>query len=182
VKPGRRRAGARQAACNVCPMRVRIAHDTTYRYERPVRALVQALRLTPRDHDGQHVRSWRIEPSVDGRLQPREDALGNILHMFSADRAVEGITVRVTGEVETSDASGVLRGTVERVDLRRGLVVLRDERGGRYVTASLRRSGYGRGLGIDDLRRGDRITLVGNWTRGDVFDADRIENVRSGRY
>ncbi|MFL5153519.1 MAG: transglutaminase N-terminal domain-containing protein, partial [Microvirga sp.] len=31
-------------------MRVRIAHDTTYRYERPVRALVQALRLTPRDH------------------------------------------------------------------------------------------------------------------------------------
>ena len=77
---------------------------------------------------------------------------------------------------------GVLRGTVERVDLRRGLVVLRDERGGRYVTASLRRSGYGRGLGIDDLRRGDRITLVGNWTRGDVFDADRIENVRSGRY
>jgi transglutaminase-like putative cysteine protease len=115
VKPGRRRAGALQAACNLRPMRVRIAHDTTYRYERPVRALVQALRLTPRDHDGQHVRSWRIEPSVDGRLQPREDALGNILHMFSADRAVEGITVRVTGEVETSEASGVLRGTVERV-------------------------------------------------------------------
>ena len=114
VKPGRRRA-ALAAACNLRPMRVRIAHDTTYRYERPVRALVQALRLTPRDHDGQHVRSWRIEPSVDGRLQPREDALGNILHMFSADRAVEGITVRVTGEVETSDASGVLRGTVERV-------------------------------------------------------------------
>jgi transglutaminase-like putative cysteine protease len=96
-------------------MRVRIVHDTVYRYERPVRALVQALRLTPRDHDGQHVLRWRIEPSVDGRLKPGEDTLGNIVHMFSADHAVEGLTVRVSGEVETSDASGVLRGTVERV-------------------------------------------------------------------
>jgi hypothetical protein len=61
--------------------------------------------------------------------------------------------------------------------------LLRDERTGRYVTASLRRtSGYGRGLGLGDLRRGDRITLTGNWTRGDLFDADRIESVRSGRY
>ena len=50
-------------------MRVRIVHETTYRYERPVRALVQVLRLTPRDHDGQHVLRWRIEPSVDGRLR-----------------------------------------------------------------------------------------------------------------
>jgi transglutaminase-like putative cysteine protease len=96
-------------------MRVRIVHDTVYRYERPVKALVQALRLTPRDHDGQHVLRWRIEPSVDGRLKAGEDTLGNILHMFSADYAVEGLTVRVSGEVETSDASGVLRGTVERV-------------------------------------------------------------------
>lgn len=96
-------------------MRVRIAHDTLYRYDRPVRALVQALRMTPRDHDGQHVLHWRIEPSVDGRLKAREDALGNRLHMFSADGTVEEITLRVTGEVETSDVSGVLRGTVERV-------------------------------------------------------------------
>jgi transglutaminase-like putative cysteine protease len=96
-------------------MRVRIAHDTVYRYDRPVKALVQALRLTPRDHDGQHVLRWRIEPSVDGRLKPREDALGNIVHMFSADRPVEEIAVRVTGEVETSDGTGILSGTVERV-------------------------------------------------------------------
>jgi transglutaminase-like putative cysteine protease len=96
-------------------MRVRIVHDTVYRYDRPVKALVQALRLTPRDHDGQHVLRWRIEPSVDGRLSPREDTLGNIVHMFSADRAVEGVTVRVSGEVETADAVGILRGTVERV-------------------------------------------------------------------
>jgi transglutaminase-like putative cysteine protease len=96
-------------------MRVRIVHDTVYRYDRPVKALVQALRLTPRDHEGQHVLRWRIEPSADGRLVPREDSLGNIVHMFSADRALDEITMRVSGEVETADMSGIVQGTVERV-------------------------------------------------------------------
>ncbi len=48
-------------------MRIRVVHETVYEYESPARGLIQILRLTPRDHDGQHVRNWRIEPSVDGR-------------------------------------------------------------------------------------------------------------------
>jgi transglutaminase-like putative cysteine protease len=96
-------------------MRIRITHETAYAYERPLRTLVQVLRLTPRSHAGQHVRRWRIEPSVDGRLHPREDALGNIVHIFSADEPVEAITMRVTGEVDTAEADGIVRGTVERV-------------------------------------------------------------------
>jgi transglutaminase-like putative cysteine protease len=97
-------------------MRIRIAHDTVYRYERPVKSLVQAIRLTPRDHDGQHVLRWRIEPSVDGRLRPYEDTLGNLVHMFSSDGPVEDLfVVRVTGEVETSDTHGIVRGTLERI-------------------------------------------------------------------
>lgn len=119
-------------------MRVRIVHDTVYRYDRPVRALVQALRMTPRDHDGQHVLHWRIEPSVDGRLKAREDALGNRLHMFSADGTVEEITIRITGEVETSDVSGMLRGTVERVPdifyLRETELTAADEAIGAFAT------------------------------------------------
>jgi transglutaminase-like putative cysteine protease len=47
-------------------MRVRIVHDTVYRYDRPVKALVQALRLTPRDHDGQHVPRWRSSRASTG--------------------------------------------------------------------------------------------------------------------
>ncbi len=43
-------------------MRIQISHDTVYRYDQPVRTLTQLLRLTPRDHDGQHVLRWRIEP------------------------------------------------------------------------------------------------------------------------
>jgi len=96
-------------------MRIRIAHDTVYRYDEPVRGLTQILRLTPRDHDGQHVRRWRIEPSADGRLRPDEDSLGNILHVFSADSWVEELTIRVVGEVETSETHGIVRGAVERL-------------------------------------------------------------------
>jgi transglutaminase-like putative cysteine protease len=96
-------------------MRIRIAHDTVYRYAEPARGLTQILRLTPRSHDGQHVRGWRIEPSADGRLRPDEDSLGNILHVFSADGPVDEVTIRVVGEVETSETHGVIRGAVERL-------------------------------------------------------------------
>jgi transglutaminase-like putative cysteine protease len=96
-------------------MRIRIVHDTHYKYEAPARGLIQLLRLVPRDHDGQHVRSWRIEPSADGRLRPSEDSLGNRVHTFSAEGPVERLTVRVVGVVETSDTHGMIRGTVERL-------------------------------------------------------------------
>ncbi|MCE4222553.1 transglutaminase family protein [Methylobacterium sp. C25] len=96
-------------------MRIRVVHDTIYTYEQPARGLIQVLRLTPRDHDGQHVREWRIEPSVDGRLTAREDGFGNIVHWFTADEAADALTVRVTGEVETFDTAGIVRGAVERL-------------------------------------------------------------------
>lgn len=96
-------------------MRIRVVHDTIYSYEQPARGLIQVMRLTPRDHDGQHVREWRIEPSVDGRLTAREDGFGNLVHWFTADHPAEALTVRVTGEVETFDTAGIVRGALERL-------------------------------------------------------------------
>ena len=96
-------------------MRIRILHDTRYTYDQPARGLIQVLRLTPRDHDGQHVREWRIEPSVNGRLTAREDGFGNLVHWFSADEPASELTIRVTGEVETFEVHGVVRGAVERL-------------------------------------------------------------------
>lgn len=96
-------------------MRIRIVHDTVYTYEQPARGLIQLMRLTPRDHDGQHVREWRIEPSVNGRLTAREDGFGNLVHWFSADDPTDSLTVRVTGEVETFETDGIVRGAVERL-------------------------------------------------------------------
>lgn len=96
-------------------MRIRVVHETLYTYEQPARGLIQVMRLTPRDHDGQHVRHWRIATSVDGRLTAREDGFGNLVHWFTPDEAADALTIRVTGEVDTDDTHGVVRGGVERL-------------------------------------------------------------------
>jgi transglutaminase-like putative cysteine protease len=95
-------------------MRIRVSHLTTYRYERPATSVIQMLRLTPRNHDGQYVARWRIDVSTDCRLDQHDDAFGNIAHAFTADGPLEQITILVEGEVETRDTQGVIRGTVER--------------------------------------------------------------------
>jgi transglutaminase-like putative cysteine protease len=95
-------------------MRVRISHLTSYRYEKPATSVIQMLRLTPRNHDGQYVARWRIDVSTDCRLDQHEDAFGNIIHAFTADGPFGEFTVAVEGEVETRDTQGVVRGAVER--------------------------------------------------------------------
>jgi len=95
-------------------MRIRISHSIAYTYAEPVRQLRQVLRLTPRDHDGQHVMSWRIEPNIDGRLRAGQDPFGNIAHDFSADGPIESYAIAINGVVETVDLAGVVRGVVEK--------------------------------------------------------------------
>lgn len=97
-------------------MRIRIDHETRYEYERPARFIIQALRLTPRTNEGQQVREWRIETDVDARLRRTEDAFGNILHHLYTERPTAALTIRVTGEVATTDTSGVVRGSLERLN------------------------------------------------------------------
>src|SRR5919108_1012665 len=95
-------------------MRLRIAHQTRYRYDSPVTGVIQRLRLTPRNHDGQYVADWRIDVSTDCRLDQHEDAFGNITHAFTADGPFSELSVLVEGEVETRDTQGIVRGAVER--------------------------------------------------------------------
>jgi transglutaminase-like putative cysteine protease len=95
-------------------MRIRISHLTNYRYETPATSMIQMLRLTPRNHDGQYLTRWRIDVSTDCRLDQHEDAFGNITHAFTAEGPLGELTILVEGEVETRDTQGVVRGTVER--------------------------------------------------------------------
>src|SRR6266487_2775615 len=84
-------------------MRIRISHLTTYRYDTPAGSVIQTLRLTPRNHDGQYVTRWRIDVSADCRLNQHEDAFGNITHAFTAEGPFSELSVQVEGEVETRD-------------------------------------------------------------------------------
>ena len=95
-------------------MRIRISHETVYRYEEPPRGVIQTLRLTPRNHDGQYVESWRIDVSENCQLDQHEDAFGNITHVFTAEGPLSELRVVVDGEVDTQDTSGVVTGAIER--------------------------------------------------------------------
>jgi transglutaminase-like putative cysteine protease len=96
-------------------MRIRILHEIRCRYAAPARNMIQLLRLVPRDHEGQHVVSWRVEPSLEGRLRAGEDSFGNMLHVFSRDAPCKCLSIRVAGEVETVETHGIVRGAAERM-------------------------------------------------------------------
>src|SRR3984893_746198 len=95
-------------------MRIRISHEWLFRYGAPVAGVIQTLRLTPRNHDGQYVVAWRIDISEDCRLDHHEDAFGNITHTFTAEGSFTELAVSVDGEVETQDPNGIVRGAIER--------------------------------------------------------------------
>jgi transglutaminase-like putative cysteine protease len=94
-------------------MRISVTHETRYHYGQPAKGVIQNLRLTPRNHDGQYVVEWRIDISGDCRLDTNEDAFGNITTAYSIDGPLERLRITVEGEVETQDTNGIVRGTVE---------------------------------------------------------------------
>jgi transglutaminase-like putative cysteine protease len=94
-------------------MRIRVQHATTYDYQTPAEGVVQVLRMTPSDHEGQRTAQWRVDVDVNGVLRERRDAFGNASQIFFADQPVASLTVRVTGEAQVRDTSGVVAGARE---------------------------------------------------------------------
>lgn len=96
-------------------MRIRIRHDTHYHYETPAKSIIQLVRLTPRNHEGQHIVYWRIDIDNDCRLKASEDAFGNIVHNFTTNGPIEDLRIKVEGEVDTFDTHSIIRGAIERL-------------------------------------------------------------------
>jgi len=156
-------------------------------YEGRVRSIV-------RDRGGYRVELDRVDysfyiPNMEVSRAPRR--------LWVADLRV-GAFVRVTGyegrrgyvdvdgvqwmggREEGRFERGTLRGTVHRLDLRRDRMTVRDDASGRLIEVDMGRvDRRGRGIDLDDLRRGDRVTLFGDWLRGDFFGAERIEGVHT---
>jgi transglutaminase-like putative cysteine protease len=95
-------------------MRLLIRHEIRHRFDPPPKSIIQMLRLTPRSHEGQHVAQWRIDVDVECRLKPSQDAFGNIVHAFTADGRFDAIAIAAAGQIETFDAGGIIRGSIER--------------------------------------------------------------------
>ena len=76
---------------------------------------------------------------------------------------------------------GYLRGVVERVDYRNNTILVRDEASGRFVNVDMRTAGRASRIDARDLRRGDYLTLSGQWDRGGVFEAYRVDTINQRR-
>lgn len=96
-------------------MKLRIVHQTVYRYDRPVRNLVQSLRLTPSVFEGQRAHDWRIDVSGGIRGPGFRDGAGDWIEGWTVRGPAEDVTVTVTGRIETRDTAGVLRGHRELI-------------------------------------------------------------------
>ncbi len=94
-------------------MRIRVSHETKLAFSAPARSLHLNLRLTPRSFESQYVLRWRVGVDLDATLKPREDPFGSVLHSLSWHKPVEAVTITAAGEVQTSDAIGVVRGAVD---------------------------------------------------------------------
>ena len=97
-----------------------VAHETVYRYDQPMRGVVQCQRLTPARFDGQAVLDWTVEVSGCAGASVVwgggfRDGGGDWVQGCTIVGPVNEVTVRVTGKVETTDLSGVLRGHRERI-------------------------------------------------------------------
>lgn len=69
----------------------------------------------------------------------------------------------------------VLYGVIEQIDSRRGFLYLSVDSSRRTVAVDARRiRGYRNG-DLSEFRRGDRVTITGDWDRQGEFEASRIE-------
>ena len=95
-------------------MRIHIRHEIAHGFEPPVRFLNATLRLTPRSHESQHVARWRVEIDGDSRIRAFDDGFGNCMHTLSMSDRTESLRILAEGVVDTFDAAGIVRATVER--------------------------------------------------------------------
>lgn len=78
----------------------------------------------------------------------------------------------------------LIHGRIDRINRREETLWLRLD-DGRMVNVDMTRNDHhwnNRRVDIDDLHRGDRVTLSGNWTGRDLFLVGHVESIRTGRY
>lgn len=106
-------------------MKLSVRHHTTYRFDPPMRGLVQSLRLWPSVCQNQTVLDWSVDVAGAAPGAAFVDGAGDRIATATLTGEVTEVIVSVEGTVETADLSGVLTGHKEKVP---PMVYLRDTR------------------------------------------------------
>ena len=89
-------------------MRLRVEHETRYRYASPVQHGLQQLRLTPKDRIGQIVEDWQIEVEGGRKEVHFNDHHLNKVDLISIEPNTSEIVIRCFGTVEISSRDGIV--------------------------------------------------------------------------
>lgn len=96
-------------------MRIRIHHQTHYRYAERPSYLVQRLHLTPANFHGQTTIDWKISTAGIENALSYVDGFGNFIHLVTAHNLPLENIVLAEGEVETKDTAGLVTGLMSNV-------------------------------------------------------------------
>jgi hypothetical protein len=97
--------------------------------------------------------------------------------------SIERITLVREEDARRDADDRYLTGVVQSVDRRGEVLWVEVQRTGRVVAVDVRRvDRNSRRFDVDDLRRGDRITVRGDWQRNGRFEAERVEIDRSAQW
>jgi hypothetical protein len=89
---------------------------------------------------------------------------------------VHSITLLRSEDRRHDRNDAMIAGVVERVDQRGRIIWIEEARSRRVIAVDVRNVDRNRrDYDVDDVRRGDRITVRGDWTRNGRFDAERVE-------
>lgn len=91
-------------------MRIAIVHEIVQEFSPPARALMEILRLRPKDFESQNIASWNVDVDTDCRIREGRDTFGNLTQTIDSEGATTRIVIVARGEVDTFDTAGVLRG------------------------------------------------------------------------
>jgi hypothetical protein len=134
--------------------------------------------------------------------QMRVETLSNRRGRASVRQLERGDSIRATGSLDRGSRMNVdrltlvreednrrdaddryLTGIVQSVDRRGEVLWIELQRTGRVVAVDVRRvDRNSRRFDVDDLRRGDRISVRGDWQRNGRFEAERVEIDRSAQW
>lgn len=89
-------------------MRLKIRHDTHYRFDGPVSFGLQQIRKTPKTSDVQTVLNWETDVRGGRKELAFEDHHRNVTELISFERDVTELTVTSMGEVELQSTTGVV--------------------------------------------------------------------------
>ncbi len=88
-------------------MRLHVSHLTTYQYDKPVHYALQQVRLTPTSQESQKVVTWNLTVEGGRKQLEFEDQHHNRVTLISLEKDQSAVSIRCTGEVETTNQNGI---------------------------------------------------------------------------